>query len=123
MNSQSLFQGIDTVIVRVTDIDRSKQWYQEKLGFVIIYEDPDTRLVVLDTHSPTSLTLWLTDKKIANNSETSSYPIFKTADSKMARQALVAREVQVSELICDDAISYFQCYDPDGNVLEACQVH
>jgi catechol 2,3-dioxygenase-like lactoylglutathione lyase family enzyme len=42
-------QGIDTVILRVSDIDRAKSWYVEKLGFKNIHEDIKLRLVVLDT--------------------------------------------------------------------------
>lgn len=55
--SNQLFQGIDTIIVRVSNIHLSKEWYLEKLGLKIIWEDLTTKLVVLYTHGPTSLTL------------------------------------------------------------------
>ena len=32
MEENKLLQGIDTVIIRVSDIEVSKDWYQEKLG-------------------------------------------------------------------------------------------
>ncbi|HJY21332.1 MAG TPA: VOC family protein, partial [Hanamia sp.] len=57
-----LLQGIDTVIVRVSNIETSKEWYLEKLGLALLFEDAKMKLVVLDTNSPTSLTLWQTEQ-------------------------------------------------------------
>ncbi|SKB58023.1 Catechol 2,3-dioxygenase [Parapedobacter luteus] len=116
-------QGIDTVIVRVSDIGRAKQWYQEKLGLTPVWEDTKQQLVVLDTGSPTSLTLWQTDKKATIDRELASYPIFRTTDAKLSWQVLRDKGADVGDLIRDDHTTYFRCYDPDGNVLEACQVH
>jgi hypothetical protein len=56
-----LLQGIDTVIVRVSNIETSKEWYLVKLGLALLFEDAKMKLVVLDTNSPTSLTLWQTE--------------------------------------------------------------
>lgn len=122
-NNNKLLQGIDTVIVRVKDVAVAKEWYQIKLGLTPIWDDPVTKLVVLDTFSPTSLTLWQTDKPIVVNKETASYPIFKTLDAAALRQELRASGIQADELITDDHVTYFFFYDTDGNVLEACQVH
>ena len=52
-----LLEGIDTVIIRVSNIVISKEWYINKLGLSPIWEDALMNLVVLDTNSPTSLTL------------------------------------------------------------------
>jgi len=122
-NNNKLLQGIDTVIVRVKDVATAKEWYQNKLGLTAIWDDPVTRLVVLDTQGPTSLTLWQTDKPIVVNKETTSYPIFRTTDAVALQQELIARGIQSDELITDDHVTYFFFYDIDGNVLEACQVH
>jgi catechol 2,3-dioxygenase-like lactoylglutathione lyase family enzyme len=120
---KNVLEGIDTVIVRVSDVGKSKQWYVDKLGLKVVWDDPGTRLVVLDTGSPTSLTLWQTDKKIEVSKDTASYPIFRTTCAEQARKELHANGVEVGEVIEDDAVKYFFFYDPDGNILEACQVH
>ena len=122
-NHNRILQGIDTVIVRVSDIIRSKKWYQEKLGLTPTWDDPVIKLVVLDTGGPTSLTLWQTHRKIEINKDTVSYPIFRTTNADMARQELQKKGVSVSEVIEDSAVRYFLMFDPDGNVLETCQVH
>jgi catechol 2,3-dioxygenase-like lactoylglutathione lyase family enzyme len=121
--NQHFLQGIDTIILRVSNINEAKIWYTTKLGFKNIYEDEKIRLVVLDTFSPTSLTLWETDEKIAPNPKTASYPIFKTFNAKDTLDALRRVEVNTSDLITDHAVTYFNFYDPDGNMLEVCQVH
>jgi catechol 2,3-dioxygenase-like lactoylglutathione lyase family enzyme len=118
----SLLQGIDTVIVRVKDIETSKKWYREKLGLISIWDDAALKLVVLDTKGPTSLTLWQTDRKISIEKDTASYPIFKTTDAEALKELLQKRQVATGEITEDDHVKYFFFYDPDGNVLEACQV-
>jgi catechol 2,3-dioxygenase-like lactoylglutathione lyase family enzyme len=123
MNPPKTLQGIDTVIIRVSDINRSKQWYVKKLGLSVIWDDPAMKLVVLDTGSPVSLTLWQTEKRILVDKETASYPIFRTPDADAARQELHEKGVEVSEVIRDSVVNYILFCDPDGNILEACQVH
>lgn len=121
--STKVLHGIDTVIVRVADYSLSKKWYEEKLELTPVWDDPVLKLAVMDTESPTSITLWQTDSKIEVNRKTASYPIFRILDAEEAHAALQQRNVQVSEIITDHAVTYFTFFDPDGNVLEACQVH
>ncbi len=123
MESKKSLQGIDTIIVRVSNIEIYKKWYQEKLDLKPIYDEPKLKLVVLDTGGPTSLTLWQTEKAIENNPDTSSYPIFRTLDANFANQELKEKGIKVGELIDDGFVKYFFFYDPDGNILEACQVY
>lgn len=123
MSNKKILQGIDTVIIRVSDITVSKKWYEEKLGLNPVWDDPKMRLVVMDTDAPTSITLWQTNSEIKNNKDTASYPIFRVIDADESRNELINRGVNVSEIIEDEVVRYFQIFDPDGNVLEACQVH
>lgn len=116
-------QGIDTIILRVSDVDKSKKWYTEKLGLKAIHEDEKLRLVVLDTFSPTSLTIWETEERIEPNPRTTSYPIFRTIDAKDAHGQLKERNVSVGDLTTDHVVTYFTFYDLDNNVLEVCQAH
>ena len=123
MNNEKLLHGIDTIIVRVSDIKQSKEWYQNLLGLHPIWEDFEANLVVMDTGSATSLTLWQTNEKIETNKNTSSFPIFKTHDATAAHKALKSKGIAVQDVVSDGSVSYFVFYDPDGNLLEACQVH
>lgn len=123
MQTEKVLQGIDTVIIRVSNVQQSKEWYQNKLGLAPAYEDNNTKLVVLDTGGPTGLTLWQTDAAINNDKATASFPIFRTTDAKAARQNLLTNGVEVSELVSYETVTFFQFFDPDKNMLEACQVN
>jgi catechol 2,3-dioxygenase-like lactoylglutathione lyase family enzyme len=120
---KSLLQGIDTIIIRVSNILQSKQWYIDNLGLKQVWFEEKMKLAVLDTGSPTSITLWETGKAIVANSDTASFPIFKTEDVSYTREQLIKKGVKTSEVIADDYVQYIFFHDPDGNVLEACQVH
>lgn len=119
---KNLLQGIDTVIIRVSDIENAKKWYRQKLGLTSIWEDQGIKLVVFDTGSPVSITLWETQKPICHDRETASYPIFRTADAALLHALLQQENIDTGALINDEHVTYFFFYDPDGNVLEACQV-
>jgi catechol 2,3-dioxygenase-like lactoylglutathione lyase family enzyme len=115
-------QGLDSVIVRVSNILRSREWYQSRLGFPVIFEEPKKSKVVIDTGSATSITLWQSEEKIPENKKTTSYIIFNTVDAQSTQEELMQKGVHVEDLIVADFVKYFFFYDPDGNVLEACQV-
>ena len=123
MGENKLLQGIDTVIVRVANIENSSKWYSEKLDLVKMYENSSMKLAIFDTNGPTSLTLWQTDQKPVINRNTASYPIFKTMNADALREQLLSRDVEAGEIKQDEYVKYFNIFDPDGNILEACQVH
>ncbi|MFN3760911.1 MAG: VOC family protein [Algoriphagus aquaeductus] len=118
-----VFKGIDTLILRVKNHSNSAVWYQEKLGLTPIFSDDEIRLTVMDTGGPPSLTLWHTDEPIHNYPSTCAYPIFRTDNAAKSRDELISKGVQVTDLITDSLVTYFQFFDLDGNVLEACQTH
>lgn len=117
-----LLQGIDTIIIRVSDCQQSKKWYQEKLELGLLFEDASANLAVLDTGGPTSITLWQTKQEVLINPGTASYPIFKTSDAAALRDQLTQKKVEVKEMMQDEYVKYFFFSDPDGNVLEACEI-
>lgn len=118
---QSLLQGIDTVILRVTNFERSRDWYEHTLGLKPIWVDAPMQLAVFDSNGPTSLTIWKTATPPQINKATASYPIFRTPDARALRELLLSRGVKTEVLIQDDHVIYFVFFDPDGNVMEACQ--
>lgn len=115
-------QGFESVTIRVSNILRSREWYQSRLGFPVIFEEPKKSKVIIDTGSATSITLWQAEEKISETKKTTSYIIFNTTDAQSTQEELMAKGVKVEDLIVADFVKYFFFYDPDGNVLEACQV-
>lgn len=81
------------------------------------------KLVVLETFGPTSLTIWETDSIIQPDPQTTTYPIFRTADARDAHDQLKNRNVNIGDLVTDHVVTYFTFRDPDTNILEVCEVH
>lgn len=121
----NVFQGLDTVLVRVRDIEVAKRWYVEKLGFAEPYFDPAERLAVFDLGGTTSLTLWeLKPSEILCPSDHGgTFPIFSVVDARQTWALLRDRGVDVGQVVDSGGVTYFTFRDVDGNLLEACQVH
>lgn len=115
-------EGIDTVTLRVSDIQKSKTWYTEKLGLKLVFEENELKLAVFETCGITRLTLWETKEPITVNSKTACYPIFRTSNAEQLRQELITREIRVDEITHYNHVSFFNFYDADDNVIEACQI-
>lgn len=95
-------------------MERSKNWFTQKLSFSVLHEDLIHRLAVLDTHSPVSITIWQTDEPIHISNKTAAYTIFRTAHARLAHDHLSAQGIAVGEIITDHAVTYFTFHYPDG---------
>lgn len=118
----NLIEGIDTIIVRVSNLAVSTEWYRSRLEFEMLFEDKDNKLAVMDTHGPCSITLWESASLSLVSKNEACYPIFKTSDAGKLREQLLSLEVKAEDLKEDSYVKYFNFYDPDGNILEACEV-
>lgn len=88
MKPASPFSRVDTVIVRVPDLDKARRWYEEKLGFEVGFVGKKERIVVFKTGGETSLTIYeLKPGERKNTGEApGSYPIFYASDIATAHQ-------------------------------------
>ncbi len=116
------FDGLDTFILRVTDVAGTGRWYKEVLGLEEIWTDMETGLIVLDSGNTISLTLWKTDQAPTVNNNITPFPIFKSSDILQSHAMLQSAGARVSEIKEDAFVRSFVFYDPEGNQLEACQV-
>jgi catechol 2,3-dioxygenase-like lactoylglutathione lyase family enzyme len=120
-----VFQRLDTVLLRVRDIDLAMAWYREKLGFAQPYFDPEERLAVFDLGGTTSLTLWelKSGETLGAGDHARAFPIFAVADARETWALLRDRGVDVGDVVDSGGVTYFTFRDLDGNLLEACQVN
>lgn len=119
-----LFSRIDTVILRVRDLDRALDWYAERLGLASVFTDPAERLAVLEVGNGSTLTLWeLKEGETAPAVDASvAYPILGVDDADAAHALLRGRGVDTGDMRTSDGVRFFAIRDRDGNRLEACQV-
>lgn len=123
--SAGVFLGLDTVLIRVTNVERARDWYRTSFDFGEPYFDPVERLAVFSLGGATSLTLWelKAGESFTSSREASIFPIFSVKDATETRRLLAARGVDVGPLVDGGAVTFFTVKDPDGNLLEACEVH
>ena len=125
MHDQPLFTRLDTIIIRVHNLETACFWYTNILGLPITFEDREKeKLVVLDTGGTTSITLWQlkAGEQLAPHGTVGSYPIFLSEDAVAARHALQEKGVDVEEMQVVDCVNSFGFFDPDGNRFEVCQI-
>ncbi|MFC4767346.1 VOC family protein [Effusibacillus consociatus] len=119
----ALFSRIDTVILRVKNIKKARQWYQEVLELNPTYAgDSDHRIVVFRVGEETPLTIYElhSDEVRPAKRFSTTYPILFVEDIEATHAKLKSRGVEVEELQDDGSVKFFGFYDPDGNRLEAC---
>lgn len=119
-----VFAGLDTVIVRVFDVEVAAAWYREKLEFEPSFEDPEARRVVFDLGGSASLTLWqLTRIEVPMvPGAATAYPVFAVSDVERVWNTLRDRGVLVEPVVQGGGVRWFQFRDLDGNRLEVRQV-
>lgn len=118
-----LFSRIDTVILRVKNLQKARRWYEDVLELTPSYVgDGDHLIVVYKAGDGTPLTIYqlqpdevMPAKRFATN-----YPIFFVEDIAETHAKLKSRGVEVEEIEDDGAVKYFIFHDPDGNRLEVC---
>lgn len=121
--AEGLFTKIDTVIVRVRELEEAQAWYEEKLGFRAGDVDEKERLVVLNVGGETFLTIYelKPGEMIAPQSTARSYPIFYTGDIQTAHRLLSERGVEVGSIEGEPGgTQWFAFKDRDGNLFEVC---
>lgn len=118
-----IFPKLDTLIVRVRDLDASREWYEEKLGLAPQFIDPHGEIVVLDCGGTTSLTLWRLGPGEVLHEEGSkgSFPIFFSDDADAHHALLESRGIECGPIVAQEGARFFPFYDLDGNRLEVCQ--
>lgn len=123
VNAAGVFRSLDTIILRVADVDAAAAWYREKLELHPSFEDANAHLVVFDLGGTTSLTLWQlrrADVPMVPGAAT-SYPIFAVDDVDEVWRTLRERDVLVEPIVDEGGVRWFEFRDLDGNRLDAWQ--
>ncbi len=123
MRAVSPFTKVDTVIVRVPDLEEARKWYEGKLALQASFTDEKERIVVFKTGGETSFTIWelKPGEKKATGKTPSSFPIFYASDIVKAHKELKERGVSVGPVQGKPGETrWFEFSDLYQNLLEAC---
>ena len=122
--SAPLFTKIDTVVIRVRDLDQARAWYREKLGARELFGDKAEKLVVTTVGADTNLTLWQMKpgEELAPAGTVGSFPILMAADARQVHRVLTERGVQTKPVQSGGSVLWFSFFDSDGNRIDVCEV-
>ena len=122
LSSCGIFKQLDTIVIRVRDVDKSSKWYAAKLELTEKYVSDVDKLVIYDLGN-TNLTLWQLKpgEEFSPQGMRGTYPVFSVYNADETRDLLIARDVRVTNVYETGGIRVFYFYDPDGNCMEACQ--
>ncbi|MCD5322180.1 MULTISPECIES: VOC family protein [Pontibacillus] len=111
-----MIERIDTICLKVRDVEKSSKWYQDVLGFRVAFKDKG--YVVLNVGEG-GVPLTIEEGKSEGHTN-GSYPIFFSNTIEQLHKSLEEQGVQVDSLHEDGFNHYFDFYDPDGNRLQVC---
>ncbi len=122
----ALFKGMEGVFIPVTDPELSAKWYEEILGFQLIYIEEEAAVMRIGDQSQTVVCLVKTQnhqpmKFPENNFGVGKYYNFIPNDIEETRKLLLEKEVKVDPIGGDGSTKFFTFYDPDNNPLGVCQ--
>ncbi|SNZ21233.1 VOC family protein [Cohaesibacter gelatinilyticus] len=109
-----------TLAISVKDRHASAAWYEEKLGFDLIYHLDDAGWSELQTKTE-GVTLGLGEQNDPNPGN--SVPVFGVANLAKARKALEEANVKFDgpTVSIEGMVHLATFYDPDGNALMLAQ--
>ncbi|WP_041061579.1 VOC family protein [Jeotgalibacillus campisalis] len=122
----ALFKGMEGVFIPVTDPELSAKWYEEILGFSLIYIEEEAAVMRVAEQSQTVVCLVKTlnhhpMKFPENNFGVGKYYNFIPNDIEETHKRLLEKEVKINPMGGDGKTKFFTFYDPDNNPLGVCQ--
>ncbi|KQL19759.1 VOC family protein [Cytobacillus solani] len=124
--NQPLLKGMEGVFIPVKDPKLSSKWYEENLGFKLIYLEEEAAVMKIAEESQTVVCLVRTNnhqpmKFPENDFGVGKYYNFIPRDIDVTYRVLLEQGVKVNPIGGEGYTKFFTFYDPDGNPLGVCQ--
>ncbi|MEK3764438.1 VOC family protein [Solibacillus sp. FSL K6-4121] len=121
-----IFKGMEGVFIPVKDPAISAKWYEEVLGFKIIYIEEEAAVMQIGEESQTVVCLVKTLNHVPmkfpeNKFGVGKYYNFIPTDIEEAHKILLTKGVKVNSIGGEGSTRFFTFYDPDGNPLGVCK--
>jgi catechol-2,3-dioxygenase len=116
MADNALNMQMYTMMLRVTNLEKSRQWYEKNIGMTVCHEDVLYKIISLMGDSGNRITIWelREGERPTETSKEWVYAVFRSTNALADHRALVARGVEAS--VPEDTglgIRFFWITDPD----------
>lgn len=123
---RSLLNGVEAMFIPIKDPQLSAKWYEEKLGFKLLYIEENAAVMKIGEQSVTVVCLVKTENHQPlhfpdNHFGVGKYFNFLSSTIEDTYQSLVEQQVKVNPIGGEGQIKFFTFYDLDGNPLGVCQ--
>lgn len=124
--TQSLLNGVEAIFIPIKDPQLSSKWYEEKLGFKLLYIEEEAAVMKIADKSATVVCLVKAKKHQPlhfpdNHFGVGKYFNFLSPNIEETYQFLVEQQVKVKPIGGEEQSKFFTFYDLDGNPLGVCQ--
>lgn len=118
MADNTLNMQFHTMMLRVTDLAKSREWYEKKIGMTVFHVDTTYKLISLSGNAGNRITLWelREGERPTETSKETAYAVFESTNALADHRVLVARGVEATTP--EDTglgIRLFWITDPDGH--------
>ncbi|KGM45639.1 VOC family protein [Neobacillus niacini] len=124
--TKPLLKGMEGVFIPVKDPGFSSKWYEDKLGFKLLYIEEEAAVMKISDVSQTVVCLVECSnhqpmKFPENNFGVGKYYNFIPQNFDETYRMLVKEDVKVGPIGGEGHTRFFTFFDPDGNPLGVCQ--
>ncbi|WP_059172198.1 VOC family protein [Bacillus sp. FJAT-27445] len=124
--AKSLLKGMEGVFIPVKDPAASAKWYEEILGFSLLYIEAEAAVMRISEQAQTVVCLVKTEnhqpmKFPDNNFGVGKYYNFIPEDIEETYKFLTEKNVKINPIGGEGSSRFFTFFDPDGNPLGVCQ--
>lgn len=121
-----LLNGVEAIFIPVKNPHISSRWYEEKLGFSLLYIEETAAVMKINDSSQTVVSLVKTENhqplKFPDNPfGVGKYFNFLSRNIEDTYRNLIDNGVKVNRLSGEGGTKFFTFFDPDGNPLGVCQ--
>ncbi|MGE5633367.1 MAG: VOC family protein [Caulobacteraceae bacterium] len=114
-----LFQRIDTIFIKVRDMDKAVEWYTKTLGLKLKWRNDEGGYAAIEIGGAPITFVLDKDNENFRPYEESPFIIY-VRDIEEARNSLTAQNVQAGPIETLYDSKWFWFKDPDGNVARVC---
>ena len=124
--SKPILKGIEAIFIPIKNPELSAKWYEDKLGFSLLYLEDDAAVMKINEESQTVVCLVKAKNYTQLNFPDNYFGVgkffnFISHDIEETYQSLIEKNVKVNETGGEGQTKFFTFYDPDGNQLGVCQ--